>query len=373
MMRHMGKAGSGLMMAVAALALGGCATLPSSGPTGGAIRASAKAGEFILVEVDAPESIPEPAPVAGFAAFAPAMGTGVEAIMPGDVLSIAMYEVGVRLFSGASGPQPGQVFDPSARAERFAAVPVDQDGAIRLPFVGRIEAAGRRPAELAELIERRLVGQSEYPQVVVTLAQANGSAVFVSGEVATPGRVPITGAREKLLDVIALAGGHRGGAPEMVVRVMRRGQASEGPLASLSYANMGGMPMEPGDRVEIIRRPRTFSVLGTGNRVTQVVLAAERVSLVEALAQAAGPNENLSDPAAIFVFRYEKSDGGLEKPMVYHMNMMRPRSYFLAQKFMLNDKDVVYIGGAAANRPTKLLQIVSAIFTPFLLGRQLAD
>lgn len=87
----------------------------------------------------------------------------------------------------------------------------------------------------------------------------------------------------------------------------------------------------------------------------------------------AGPNGNLSDPVAIFVFRYGKSEGGVEKPMVYHMNMMRPRSYLLAQKFMLNDKGVVYIGGAAANRPTKLLRIVSAIFTPFLLGRQLAD
>jgi len=65
--------------------------------------------------------------------------------------------------------------------------------------------------------------------------------------------------------------------------------------------------------------------------------------------------------------------GGIEKPMVYHMNMMRPRSYYLAQKFMLNDKDVVYIGGAAASRPTKLLQIVSAIFMPFLQGHQLAD
>lgn len=107
--------------------------------------------------------------------------------------------------------------------------------------------------------------------------------------------------------------------------------------------------------------------------MTQVSFPAERVSLVEALAQASGPNENLSDPAAIFVFLYEKAGRGFEKPMVCHMNMMRPRSYFLAQKFMLNDKDVVYIGGVAANRPTKLLQIVSAIFTPFLLGRQLAD
>ena len=369
----MGKSGSGLIACMAALALGACSTLPSSGPAGSAIRASAKAGEFVLVEVDSPERLPMPAPQPGFAAFTPAMQSGVDAIMPGDVLSIAMYEVGVRLFSGAAGPQPGQVFDPSARAERFAAVPVDREGAIRLPFVGRIEAAGRRPAELAELIERRLVGQSEYPQVVVTLAQANGSAVFVGGEVATPGRVPITAAQEKLLDVIALAGGYRGSAPDLVVRVLRRGEASEGPLASLTYANIGGMPMEPGDRVEIIRRPRTFSVLGTGNRVTQVNFPAERVSLVEALAQAAGPNENLSDPAAVFVFRYEDSGTGAEKPMVYHMNMMRPRSYLLAQKFMLNDKDVVYIGGAAANRPTKLLQIVSAIFTPFLLGRQLAD
>lgn len=73
-------------------------------------------------------------------------------------------------------------------------------------------------------------------------------------------------AGDGIIAAIALAGGYRGSAPELVVRVVRRGQASEGLLASLSHANIGGMPLEPGDRVEVIRRSRTFSVLGTGVR-----------------------------------------------------------------------------------------------------------
>jgi len=47
--------------------------------------------------------------------------------------------------------------------------------------------------------------------------------------------------------------------------------------------------------------------------------------------------------------------------------MMKPESYFLAQRFTLENKDVIYIAGARANEPTKLLQTIGQIFTPFFL------
>jgi polysaccharide export outer membrane protein len=46
--------------------------------------------------------------------------------------------------------------------------------------------------------------------------------------------------------------------------------------------------------------------------------------------------------------------------------MMRGGSYLLAQRFYMTDKDVLYIGNAAANQPTKLVQIISQLFFPLV-------
>ena len=84
------------------------------------------------------------------------------------------------------------------------------------------------------------------------------------------------------------------------------------------------------------------------------------------LNNAGGTNPNLGDPAAIFLFRYVRDADGQEVPKVYHLNMMQTGSYFLAQKFVMQDKDVLYFGNASANQPSKLVQLISQLFSPVL-------
>ena len=90
------------------------------------------------------------------------------------------------------------------------------------------------------------------------------------------------------------------------------------------------------------------------------------VSLAEAIATAGGTNPNLGDPAAIFLFRYIQDTKGQEVPRVYHINMMQTGAYFIAQKFTMQDNDVLYFGNAAANQPSKLVQLISQLFSPVL-------
>jgi polysaccharide export outer membrane protein len=49
--------------------------------------------------------------------------------------------------------------------------------------------------------------------------------------------------------------------------------------------------------------------------------------------------------------------------------MMKPASYFLTQKFILEIQDVIYLAGARANEPIKLLQTITQVFAPFFLLR----
>lgn len=50
--------------------------------------------------------------------------------------------------------------------------------------------------------------------------------------------------------------------------------------------------------------------------------------------------------------------------------MMEASSYILAQRFDMQDKDVVYVGNALANQPSKMIQLVSQLFLPFLVLQQ---
>lgn len=359
-----------VLAVLAALTLSGCATLPKSGPGGHAIVRAASEGTFDLVEVDSADTVPAAPKPSAFMPL-PMNGTfDVNAIAPGDVISVSLYEVGVRIFSSGPAADGEGSFDPSAKSQLIGPLEVSREGTVRIPYVGVISVAGKRPSEVEREIESRMSGRSEYPQVLVKLDAAYGSAVIVGGEVTSPGRFRLTPAHEKLLDVITLAGGYRGtGMSDLVVRVERRGQFSEAPLEGMDYSNGGGMEMEPGDRVEVLRRPRSYSMLGTANRINRYDLPTRQVSLIEALALAGGPNDNLADPAAVFLFRYVKGPDGQEVPTVFHVNMMKPKSYFLAQKLILEDKDVIYVAGAKANEPTKLLQTIGQVFTPFFLVR----
>jgi polysaccharide export outer membrane protein len=86
-------------------------------------------------------------------------------------------------------------------------VDVDASGRIVLPFVGQLEAAGKTPAELADLIRAKLAeSYFQNPQVAVVVKKAVSQQITVEGEVTKPGVYPIVG-RTTLIQAIALASG----------------------------------------------------------------------------------------------------------------------------------------------------------------------
>jgi polysaccharide export outer membrane protein len=355
--------------------LSGCATLPSSGPTGVEIRhaAAAKPGQypFTLVEVQTPAAIP-PAPVIPSSALVTMPPRPTDLIGPGDVLNITVYEAGVSLFgtelrTAAAGGTT--VVDTSSSAERLPAVRVDDYGYIKVPFVGRLRAAGHTAAELQSMIQSGLRGMSQDPQVLVTIEQSITNSIILAGEVSKPGRLVLATNRESLVDAIALAGGYRGQAKDAVARVQRDGQSFEIRLSDLLDMPQQDVQVAPGDRITLISRPQSFSVLGAPNKSEEIDFPRGRLTLAEAVALAGGANPNAGDAAAVFVFRYVPQANGTEQPTVYHLNMMRPGAYLLAQRFLMHDRDVLYVGNARANQFTKFINLLSQLFVPVATAR----
>jgi polysaccharide biosynthesis/export protein len=86
-------------------------------------------------------------------------------------------------------------------------VQTDASGRISFPLAGVVEAAGRTPAEVEEILEQRLrTGFVRDPQVTVNLKETVSQVITVDGQVREPGLYPVIG-RMTLIRAVATAKG----------------------------------------------------------------------------------------------------------------------------------------------------------------------
>lgn len=356
--------------------LAGCASLPTSGPTGKQIEKSVLSQDATLpirlVQLSTIADLPGPSEkltLVGLRLDLPPPPTDM--IGPGDILDINIYEAGVTLFSGGAVAVAGERGGPIAvgtgvQAQKLPPTRVNDDGDIAIPYAGKLHVVGRTVGEVEDMIRSSLRRFSQNPQVIVTLNQVISNTVMVSGEVARPGRLVLHTNRETLSDVIALAGGYRGNAKDLALRIVRRNENVDLRLNDLMDKPALDVRVYPGDRLMLLNDPWSFTVMGAPGRVEQFPFSRSSTSLAEAIAIAGGVNPGLGDPAAIFVFRYATDAQGAEVPIVYHLNMMEASAYFLAQRFDIRNKDVIYFGNASANQPSKVMQLISQLFSPLM-------
>lgn len=350
--------------------LGACSTLPSSGPTGAQVLHQSDEGKKLglsVVEVDSPSAIPAPTAQEG-GDLTDLTPPPTDMVGPGDVLDIAIYEAGVTLFANglATGQTSTAGIDSGVKAQTLPQIRVDDAGDISIPYAGKLHVMGKTLSEIGEQISRALKGFSQNPQVVVSRALTISSAVIVGGEVGRPGRLALQTNHETLSDVIALSGGYKGKADDLVLRVVRGNRHMDVRLSTLLTRQRLDMLAYPGDRLTLLLAPQSFSVLGAAGRTEQFTFPKASIALSQAIAMAGGPHPGLGDPQAVFIFRYTEDAEGKPKAVVYHINMMNTASYFLSQNFQMHDKDVLYFGNAKANQPSKMIQLISQLFTPFL-------
>lgn len=85
----------------------------------------------------------------------------------------------------------------------LSSYPVDMDGNIEMPYVGKIQVVGETLSEIKADLELAL--QSYVTDAAISVRMVDNS-VSVLGEVFAPGRYPITKDRMNIFEVIAMAG-----------------------------------------------------------------------------------------------------------------------------------------------------------------------
>lgn len=371
-----------LVLAVGLFAAG-CGALPTSGPTAKQIvsqQRDEKQPPFGIVDIDSGVVDRVLArPRESFRTRFPSHGLPREpAIGVGDSLVVTVWEAaGGGLFASATTDE----IVPGSHSVTLPEQIVARDGAISIPFAGRIAAAGHLPTEVQREIERRLKGKAIEPQAIVTVPKSVNNTVTVTGEAIAGARIPLSLKGDRLLDLIAAAGGSRAPVYETYVRLSRGGVTATIPMETLVSDPLENIYAQPGDVLTIVKSPRTFTVFGAAGQNNEIDFPSARLSLVEALAKAGGLQDSRSDPEGVFLFRYEPvavlqalgvppaavtPDG--RAPVVYRLNLRNAKAYFAAQRFPVEDKDVIYVANADVDELQKFFGLIGTLTAPAITG-----
>lgn len=371
--------------------LAGCTSLGAAGPSAGQVKridGQDYAGQQIaLVELN-PQTRQRVAAFEQSLGLAERLGesdAGAWLIGPGDMLDIGLWEAPPAVLFGGGGIIPG--LDTGAQNRTVLQQMVDGSGAITVPFAGRIEAGGRTPAEVEREIVQRLKGRANDPQASVRLAQNDSRNVTVLGEVTASRRVPLGPRGERLLDIIASAGGTRQPVHQTTVQVSRGGTSAVMPLEAIIADPAQNIRMKPEDVVTVLHQPYSFIALGAVARSSEIPFEGRGISLAQALARMGGLRDNQANIRGVFIFRLEDpaaldseargetpatEDGRV--PVVYRLDLSDARGFFVAQDFMIRDQDVIYVSTAPGAELREFLSTVTSLaFSAIAIGNVVAN
>lgn len=189
----------------------------------------------------------------------------------------------------------------------------------------------------------------------------------------TPSRFAVNPSGEHLLDAITRAGGPKNPGYDTFVTLESNGRQATAPFGALIHEPSNNIYVRPQDTIYVFTQPQTFLAFGASGQQGQFAFGAWRLSLAEAMAKAEGLKDEQADPASVFVYRGEPRHvaeqlgvdcspvAGPVIPIIYHLNLRDPAGYFLATKFEMRNKDVIFASNAKTVETTKLLTYLRLI------------
>jgi polysaccharide export outer membrane protein len=367
--------------AISLMALAACSTLGSSGPTSrGVLKGHSEAladADIRVIDVNG-EVARRLAAAGNTRMFSDVLGDGAPmgaVIGQGDVLDITIWEAPPAALFGVLNDRNEMKQAGALEIARSTDMPqqmVDIEGTISLPFVGRLHAAGKTPRQLEVEIRSRLQGIANKPQVSVGIARNATANVTVVGEVTTNSRVPLTPRGERLLDVLAMAGGVRQPVEKTTIQITRGPTLVSLPLGTVIRDPRQNIHLQPDDVVTAIFQPYSFTAMGAIGTNAEISFEATGITLAQAIGRMGGLQDNRADVKGVFLFRLEQPtalgtdilhearttpDGKV--PVIYRVNLADPGSFFVAQSFAIRDKDVLYVSNAPGVDLQKFVTIIS--------------
>lgn len=340
---------SGLLILLVCMILQGCG-LPRSGPMLTEVKASHGRGDIVLMPVTQQlAAASREADQSSFPQkFLVAPETDLTRLAPGDGVSISLWERdGLQLF----------VADANGMTDLGEMV-LDSEGAIYLPYIGRIYAQGMTLGQLHDVIVRLLQRIVIASDVSVKASPRRGQVVVAQGDLSKPGIYPLTQAA-RLSVLLAQAVPAQSNPEQLAITVQRGGESGSVRLADIYRNPTQNIALHPEDIIVVHDVVQYFTVLGAVNIQKRIKLSKRNYSVADALGDAQGLNDSLSNPSAVFLMRLPNAESLISnahiKPTVYQFDFTQPQQMVLANHFVVREGDEIYISDAPFTQVQKVL------------------
>jgi len=130
----------------------------------------------------------------------------------------------------------------------------------------------------------------------------------------------------------------------------------------------------PGDVLTLVRIPQTFSVFGATGQNVSVELQRRRIDAGRGAGQGggiAGParRSDMGLPFSVRAARYRRcsqrsplaTGPSGRSPIVYRLDLSDASGYFFAQRFPVDDKDIIYVANARLNELQKFFTLLNTL------------
>jgi polysaccharide export outer membrane protein len=319
-------------------------------------------------------------------------------VAAGDMLRVRIFE----RYAGGTFPTIDGFAD-------LGTPTVTPAGTIEVPYVGTVKVAGLGLRQIERTIENRLAGKAKEPQVIVELVADRTNTITVSGDVKSPGRVPLSDGVRTAVEAINRAGGVLAPKPlpsawteqEAALQAAAEGDASGTPAtagssgAGSSTTSTSGeeqakpqklsqfevvvrrhgevllvkqylellagadIAVEKGDEIVVRSSSQVVTVLGAVAIAGNVPLTKPNMTLAETLGTVHALQDLRTNKTGLYVFRLgDIRDNPTARARIFRLDFMQPVSGFVAQQFGMKPKDVIFVANAPLYEYDKVLTVL---------------
>ena len=258
-------------------------------------------------------------------------------ISEGDILSIVLVGYPDITSAGSSG------------------YPVDQQGLVQFPLVGRIKATGLSVPQFTANLQRQLQRYLKFSDPQVKIIDYRGNKFFIDGEVAKPGEFAIVDAPVSLYSAISMAGGVTLTGDSNNIVFNRKGVSYNIGLQSLRQLGTSAnqIYLQDGDSIHVNSQDRNkVYVLGEFGQIEPVLIREQGISLAQVLGESKGLNSSTANAAKIYVVRDNLNTRSTD---IYYVDMQTITSFALANRFEMHSNDIIYVDPTGLTRWNRVL------------------
>ncbi|MEO0937545.1 MAG: polysaccharide biosynthesis/export family protein [Pseudomonadota bacterium] len=286
-------------------------------------------------------------------------GPNAQVIAAGDSLQIRIWDSSESSLFTTAGQQSTDLTE----------MRVTPNGTVFIPYVGKVNVAGRTPDSARLAIQNSLEAVVPSAQVQVRMSEGRLNTVDLVGGVRAPGSFPMPDRNYSILSLIAAGGGVDSSLDNPQVRLVR-GHSLYGTSVSRLFENPRlDTRLRGGDKVIIEADPRYFLSLGAAGTEALHPFTKDTITAIDAMAIIGGVNASRGDPQGILVLReYPGSavEPGVRGPrqqrVVFTLDLTSSDGLFSARNFEIQSEDVVLVTESPVSNTRTVLGLIGSVF-----------